>query len=263
MSPLCRMKQSKMSTEMAIGFLAALLAHVNPEDMANLYQGASYTQMGILNNRYSEAAERDADHGGALIMAKAGFNPVGMLTFMQRLAAQEQLSPNVELGILRDHPYTGDRVGAIQQELGEMKVAVTPQAIRAVSNGPKAAVVPLDHAAVKIVFAGQTLATIADPDGDRAQKAAALLNSLLDLGLAVVSGQSRERRSRRRRPDRPDVHAGRCAAERGSGHAGARAGSVCSRSQRPVGADHQRQQPRLLNLSVTSLTMARMCDILA
>jgi predicted Zn-dependent protease len=178
-------EQSKMSTEMAIGFVAALLAHINPEDMANLYQGAAYTQTGILNNRYSEAAERDADHGGTLIMAKAGFNPVGMLTFMERLAAQEQLSPDVELGILRDHPYTIERVAAIKEELGEMKVGITPQAIRTVSDGPKAAVVPIDHTAAKIVFAGQTLATIADPEGDRAQKAASLLNSLLDSGLQL------------------------------------------------------------------------------
>jgi hypothetical protein len=91
----------------------------------------------------------------------------------------------VEMGILRDHPYTTERVAAIKEELGEMKVDITPQAIRTVSNGPKAAVVPLDNIAVKIVFAGQTLATIADPEGDRAQKAASLLNSLLDSGLKL------------------------------------------------------------------------------
>ncbi len=178
-------EQSKMSTEMAIGFIAALLAHVPAEDMANVYQGASYAQMGILNNRYSEAAERDADHGGTMIMAKAGYNPVAMLTFMQRLSAQEQRSPDVELGILRDHPYTTERVAAISQELKEMNVAVTPQAIRVVSGGPRATVVPGERASEMIVFGGQTLATLNDPDGDRAASAAKKLNTLLDAGLQL------------------------------------------------------------------------------
>ena len=68
-------EQSKMTTEMAIGFLAALLAHVPAQDIANLYQGASYTQMGILNNSYSEAAERDADHGGAIYHVESRLQP--------------------------------------------------------------------------------------------------------------------------------------------------------------------------------------------
>ena len=178
-------EQSKMNTQMAIGMLAAVLAHVPAQDLANLYQGASYAQMGVLNNKYSEAAEQDADHGGTIYMQKAGFNPVGMLTFMQRLADQEKLSPSIELGILRDHPYTGDRVTAINAELHEMDIPVTPQAVRLVTNGPRASVVPGATPGTQIVFAGQTLATLADPSGDRAATATAMLNELLDAGLQM------------------------------------------------------------------------------
>lgn len=185
-------EQSKMSTEMALGMLAAVLAHVPAQDIANLYEGASFTQMGILNNKYSEAAEKDADHGGTILMTKAGFNPVGMLTFMRRLAEQEKLSPSIELGILRDHPYTSERVVAISQELGEMKVAVTPQAVRLVTNAPRASVVPGTASIAKIVFAGQTLATIADPEGSRAADAARILNELLDAGLQLYQVKSED-----------------------------------------------------------------------
>lgn len=178
-------EQGKMSTEMAIAMLAAVLAHVKPEDMANLYQGASYAQMGILNNKYSEAAEKDADHGGVFLMTKAGYNPVGMLTFMQRLEEQEKVSPSIELGILRDHPYTADRVIAVTQELKEMKVDVTPQAVRQVTNAARVAAVPVTGGTEKLDFAGQTLATISDPEGDRASNAAKTLNSLLDSGLQL------------------------------------------------------------------------------
>ena len=178
-------EQSKMNTEMMAAMLAAIFAHVPANDMANLYQGAAYTQMGILNNKYSEAAEQDADHGGVIYMTKAGYDPVGMLTFMQRLEEQEQRSPTVELGILRDHPYTDDRVTAINTELTSMHVAVTPQAIRSVTNAARAVVVPLNNQAVKITFGGQPMATISDPEGDRARRAADLLNSLLDNGLQM------------------------------------------------------------------------------
>lgn len=178
-------EQSKMSTEMAIAMLAAALAHVKPEDMANLYQGAAYAQMGILNNKYSEAAEKDADHGGLFLMTKAGFNPVGMLTFMQRLEEQEKVSPTVELGILRDHPYTADRVIAVAEQLKEMNVDVTPQAVRQVTNAARVSVVPVSGGTVKLDFAGQTLATISDPTGDRAPNAAKTLNTLLDAGLQL------------------------------------------------------------------------------
>ncbi len=178
-------EQSKMNTQMAIGMIAAVLAHVPPQDIANLYQGASYSQMGILNNKYSEAAEQDADHGGAIIMSRAGFNPVGMLTFMQRLAEQEQLSPTVELGILRDHPYTSDRVTAITAELHQMDVPITPKEVRMVTGGPKVSVVPGPAATAQILFGGQTLATVADPQGGRAASAAGALNELLDSGLQL------------------------------------------------------------------------------
>ncbi|MDQ2798511.1 MAG: M48 family metalloprotease, partial [Armatimonadota bacterium] len=106
-------EQAKMNTEMIGGLLAAIVMHMSPRDIANLAAGAQYTQMGILNTRYSQAAERDADNGGAILMQKAGYNPVAMLTFMQRLADIEARSPKIEMGILMDHPYTAERVGLI------------------------------------------------------------------------------------------------------------------------------------------------------
>lgn len=177
-------EQSKMNAEMALGLIAALLAHVPPQDIGNLSTGAQYAQMGILNNKYSEAAERDADHGGTLLMERAGFNPVGMLTFMQRLAEQERRSPNVELGILRDHPFTTERLGLISAELSQMNVPVTPRTVRQVSGAARVTVKPLGSVR-ELDFGSQSLATLADPDGDRAVLAAARINALLDQGLQL------------------------------------------------------------------------------
>jgi len=178
-------EQAKMNTEMVAGLLAAIVAHVNPRDIANLAAGAQYTQMGILNTRYSQAAERDADHGGTILLQKAGYNPVAMLTFMQRLSDIEARSPKVEMGILMDHPYTTERVGLISTELAGMNVPVTPRAIREATDAPHAVVHPAPGGGVDIVFANRTLPTLADPDLNRTKAIAAKFNTLLDGGLQM------------------------------------------------------------------------------
>ena len=82
--------------------------------MANLAAGASvYADGHPQHALQAQAAERDADHGGTILLQKAGYNPVAMLTFMQRLADIEARSPKIEKGILMDHPYTTERVGLI------------------------------------------------------------------------------------------------------------------------------------------------------
>ena len=178
-------EQAKMNTEMIAGLLAAIVAHVNPRDIANLAAGAQYTQMGILNTHYSQAAERDADHGGTLLLQKAGYNPVAMLTFMQRLSDIEARSPKFEMGILMDHPYTTERVGLINAELTGMNVPITIHALREATDAPHAVVHPAPGGGVDIVYANRTLPTLADPDLNRAKAIAAEFNTLLDNGLQM------------------------------------------------------------------------------
>ena len=178
-------EQSKMSTEMMAGLLAAILAHVPTQDIGNLAAGAQYTQLGIMNTKYSQAAERDADHGGTIMMAKAGFNPVGMLTFMQRLGDFEDASPKIEMGILQDHPEAADRVASISRELTEMNVPVTVSSIRKVTDAPHAMAHQDPAGGIDIVFANHTLPTLADPDGDRIPAIVNRFNTSLDSGLQL------------------------------------------------------------------------------
>ena len=178
-------EQSKMSTQMMVGLLAALLAHVPARDIGNLTAGAEYTQMGIMNTKFSQQAERDADHGGTILMRQAGYNPVAMLTFMQRLGDFENEGPKVELGILRDHPETSERVSLIGAELAEMNVAVTPHAVREATDAPRAVVHPAPGGGEDIVYANRTLPTLSDPDLNRTQAIAARFNTLLDGGLQM------------------------------------------------------------------------------
>lgn len=178
-------EQSKMTTEMMGILLAAIVAHVNPRDMANIAAGTQYTQMGILNTRYSQAAERDADHGGTIFMQKAGYNPVGMLTFMQLLQQIGDRGPKVEMGILQDHPLTPERVSAITDQLKELHVTITPQAVREATGAPRATVHQAVGGGEEIEYAGKTLPALSDPDDVRAKAAIAQFNTLLDTGLSL------------------------------------------------------------------------------
>lgn len=66
--------------------------------------------------KYSRDAESQADYNGALIMADAGYNPVEMARFFEKLQAQG--GGNGALSqFLSDHPNPGNRVKAVEQEI--------------------------------------------------------------------------------------------------------------------------------------------------
>ncbi|HUS06770.1 MAG TPA: M48 family metallopeptidase [Bryobacteraceae bacterium] len=64
--------------------------------------------------KFSRSAERDADLLGAQIMARAGYNPIEMARFFEKLQAQGGHSGPQ---FLSDHPDPGNRVKAVQDEI--------------------------------------------------------------------------------------------------------------------------------------------------
>ncbi len=178
-------EQSKMSSAMLAGLLAAIVAHVPAQDMGGLMAGAQYSAVGYINFHFSQPAERDADHGGTILMEKAGFDPVGMLTFMEQLGDFENRGPSVNAGIFQDHPETAERVAAISRELGEMNVPVTTGAVRKVTAAPHATAHQDPAGGIDIEFNKHTLPTLADPDGDRVPAIVNKFNASLDAGLQL------------------------------------------------------------------------------
>ena len=64
--------------------------------------------------KYSRDAESDADLLGARMMAKAGYNPMEMARFFEKLEAQGgRGGPQ----FLQSHPNPGNRMKAIQEEI--------------------------------------------------------------------------------------------------------------------------------------------------
>lgn len=59
--------------------------------------------------KFSRDAERAADREGVMIMARAGYDPRGMLTFLQRMEQIQKSNPNEVAGFLSSHPSLRER----------------------------------------------------------------------------------------------------------------------------------------------------------
>jgi predicted Zn-dependent protease len=88
--------------------------------------GSILTQAGIglgLNSAlltFSRAAESEADLNGAQMMAAAGYNPIEMARFFEKL--EGVASGKKVLPFLSSHPNPGNRMRAIEHQLREMPV---------------------------------------------------------------------------------------------------------------------------------------------
>jgi predicted Zn-dependent protease len=179
---------NKMSSDMLLAAVVAILGHAPVGDVLSVYTGASYAAQGIQNNVFSEHAEEDADHTGMIFMQKAGYNPVGMLTMLDRLEQVEKESPDIDMGFLQDHPLTPDRVAAAKAELATLGVPVTANSVRQADNSLPVTVIPAVSTSSKTVtlqVSGQPVAVLAASNRAEAESAASLLNDLLDNNLQM------------------------------------------------------------------------------
>ena len=180
-------EQSRLNTQMAIGLLAALVARVPTADTMNLMTGFQLIALQKVNG-FSQDAERDADYAGVILAQKAGYNPVGSLTFMERLGRDQKQRPDVEMGIFRTHPPEKERSGRIEAQITEMGLPVKR---RDVTNTLRVSVRPVtpkagDTAATpvsEVLLDGKLL--YSTPSADRAQTVAETVNKLLDQNLQI------------------------------------------------------------------------------
>src|SRR5436190_22827577 len=67
--------------------------------------------------KFSRDDERQADEGGFKNEMNAGLNPTGMLTFFQKLLAEEKQGNSAVSSWFSDHPGTTDRIADVQRML--------------------------------------------------------------------------------------------------------------------------------------------------
>jgi Zn-dependent protease with chaperone function len=144
---------------------------------------------GIMSH-YSVEYESEADEAAIGYLVKTPYNPNGLLTFIERLAARERSGVQQELGILQTHPYSSERVTAIKRLLTSNGVEINRRAVTnwspaepldALVHGRPAAVVILWDLTIYTFF---DTGTEGETPADRAKKATEVLNRALSQGMA-------------------------------------------------------------------------------
>ncbi|MCS6830096.1 MAG: M48 family metalloprotease [bacterium] len=108
--------------------LVMVLSGAPPRDLSNVMMGVQLYQIAKLNG-FTQEAEMDADHAAILYLRQTRYNPVGMLTFMERLARDEARRPERQLGIFRTHPPSRERAQAMIDLFRKLGIAVNRRAV--------------------------------------------------------------------------------------------------------------------------------------
>ncbi|MEI6500856.1 MAG: M48 family metalloprotease [Armatimonadota bacterium] len=124
---------AKKNQKLFMGSLAAAVGAMLLGGKGNTVTAAlsagEYIRLGIMC-QYSLDVETRADsYAVKYLLAGKKYNPVGMLTFMERLAAQERHKPKRELGVYADHPDTDIRCRMIMDQLEASDVDLNRRAV--------------------------------------------------------------------------------------------------------------------------------------
>lgn len=103
--------------EQQISVIGAILLGQNPGALQSL---VAQVLAGGAMARFSRADEKQADDMGLDLMAKAGFDPHGMLDFFQRLLALDKGGNSAAARFFADHPGTQDRIDDISGRINKM-----------------------------------------------------------------------------------------------------------------------------------------------
>ncbi|MCK4324692.1 MAG: M48 family metalloprotease [Armatimonadetes bacterium] len=117
-----------MSLATAAAVLVAVLTGRGDEATYGVLTAGQVVTRGVLST-YSLEIESRADRNAACYLIEAGYNPVGLLTFMERLARKERHRPNPNLGIFQTHPLSKKRVADLIDQLNEAGVDINRRAV--------------------------------------------------------------------------------------------------------------------------------------
>lgn len=145
-------KSEKLFMGSLAGALVTLIVGGKSADVNAVLAAGEYIRLGAIS-QYSMDVEKRADQRAVTYMINSKvFNPVGLLTFMERLAARDRHTPQQELGVYADHPDSNIRsrliVGYLQNDDVEInRRAVTkwepPTSVEKEADGKKLATLSL------------------------------------------------------------------------------------------------------------------------
>jgi len=182
-------EQNKMQRNLILPILlAAILTRSGGQDLGNLLLAGQLYMVAKLNS-YGVEAEKDSDQAAVRYLMKTKYNPVGLLTFMERLARDELRGPERELGIFRTHPPSPERARALLALLGEMKIPVHRRDVDPTLSARVGTTTMNGVTLAEVKLNKTVIARLAAAEGqsgeERAKQFSENLNRLLDAGLQM------------------------------------------------------------------------------
>lgn len=143
-----------------------------------------------IGSGWSVKAEQSADAGGFQYLLKSNFNPVGMLTFLERLAYDDRSKPQYDWGIYRTHPPNKERAVAIMRSLIRNNIPIRRSVV---STSFRALLIEELDNTFSIKFGSQKIVTLAGEGArDRANAAILSLNDVADQVPRLFEIESRD-----------------------------------------------------------------------
>jgi len=117
------LEQTRDNTKYSLLTILAVLLTREP-DVAVLGKLTTITFL----NQYRREYEEEADLTATELLIKTGYNPVGFLTFLERLYTREMFKPELNLGIFQTHPDTENRINYVKDMLIEKGIDINRRA---------------------------------------------------------------------------------------------------------------------------------------
>lgn len=175
--------QEKQMLTLAAALIAGAAVGAEGDSLYALAQVVGIVNMAQTSS-YGQEAEFDADRTAVGLLSHTKYNPVGMLTAMERLAREEGRKPQINYGIFANHPPSFKRSGNILEELDRRDIPINR---RLVTNYLSVQVKPVeDSTAYAVWLSDIEVVRLADTDDtkalERADAVAEKLNNSLMAG---------------------------------------------------------------------------------
>lgn len=109
--------------------LGAILAAIwSPRDAGNILIPTGLAMQGVQSG-WSVDAEEAADYGALQYITKSKYNPLGNLTFMERLAYRDRYQPKIDWGIYQTHPHAEDRAKTMLKKLRSLGTSIARSSV--------------------------------------------------------------------------------------------------------------------------------------
>lgn len=187
------LEQAERSRKLFMGALGAALASIvlgaGGDVVATTAQAGLYVRQGVLSH-YSLEVESQADRNAVRYLAKSEYNPVGLLTFMERLARKERREMPDDAGVFETHPLSRQRVAVLMEQITAAGVTVNR---RAVTKWRQPEVQEVEIAGGKwpaVTWWDQRVLAVVGPDAETAKARAEEINGKLTEVLAQGAQRS-------------------------------------------------------------------------